>query len=336
MKSLRERNQVVVAIVGTVLAVAVVLLAVNLDRLPFVNQATGYHAEFANAAGLRVDDDVRVEGMDVGTVTGIRVAGDRVRVDFTAQSDLDLGAASNASIEVATVLGQVFVQIESAGPGVLARGATIPLSHTTVPFTLVAALDSFGSFADRTDLPRLRSSLRTLAGTIAGVAPKDAKAALDGLATVAETLAAKQDQISQILVAAGRITDTLNSNSGALVQLLTHGDEFLRLLEQRHRVISSLLSDTARLGSELSRLVTRNAAQLEPLLANLASVTHVLAADKAQLEQAVTSLGQFSVNLTNATGSGPWLDLLSPVALTPDNVIRSCGVRPDSSNGPCG
>jgi phospholipid/cholesterol/gamma-HCH transport system substrate-binding protein len=336
MTPLRERNQVAVAIVGTILIAAVVLVSMNLDLLPFAEQHAGYHAQFANASGLRVGDDVRVEGIDVGEVTAIHVVGDRVQVDFTARSGLALGGASNASIEVATVLGQVFLQVESHGPGTLASGGTIPLSRTTVPFTLVSALDAFGSFSNRTDLPKLRASLRTLATTISGVAPADARAALNGLAAVSRTLAAKQQQIGQILDAASRITDTVNANSGALVQLLTQGDQFLQLLKQRQAVIADLLTDTAHLGSELSELMQRNAAQLAPLLANLAGVTKVLAQDKDELAAAVTRLGSFSVNLSNATGAGPWLDLLVPVALTPDNVIRACGVHPDSTNGPCG
>lgn len=337
MKPLRERNQVTVAIVGSVVVIVVVLLSMNLDKLPFVGaDRTTYHAEFANAAGLRDGDDVRVEGIAVGSITGIAVTGDRVRVDFTADSGLTLGAASSASIEVATVLGQVYLQIESHGPGTLAGGGTIPLSRTTVPFTLVQALDTFGSFSNHTDLPKLRSSLRTLASTISGVAPKDARAALTGLADLSRTLAAKQDQIRELLDAAGKITDTLNSNSGALVQLLTQGDEFLQLLRKRQAVVGKLLDDTANLGGQLTALMDRNAGQLAPLLANLADVTHVLAQDKDQLAGAIVRLGQFSVNLSNATGAGPWLDLLAPVALTPDNVIRACGAHPNSANGPCG
>lgn len=336
MKPLRERNQVTVAIVGSLLLLAVVLTSVNLDRLPFLHHRTAYSAEFTNAAGLKDGDDVRVEGMVVGSVTGVHVDGDHVRVDFTAQAGLDLGAASTASIEVATVLGQVFLQIESHGPGTLASGGTIPLARTTVPFTIISALNSFGQFSQRTDLPTLRTSLRTLATAISGIAPSDARAALDGLAAVSRTLAAKQEQILTILDAAGRITDTVNANSGALVQLLTDGDQFLQLLKKRQAVVTRLLTDTANLGARLTELMSRNAAQLRPLLANLADVTKVLAQDKDDLGAAIARLGQFSVNLSNATGAGPWLDLLAPVALTPDNVIQACGADPTSRSGPCG
>jgi phospholipid/cholesterol/gamma-HCH transport system substrate-binding protein len=336
VKPLRERNQVTVAIVGSLLIAGVILASLNLDKLPFVNRSVTYHAEFAAANGLAAGNDVRVAGVSVGKVGSVKVDGDRVRVDFTVRPGLKLGTLSAASIEVATVLGNVFLQVESAGPAGLAAGATIPLARTTVPYTLVTAFSQLGAFTDQTDLPTLRDSFATLAATLDGIAPADAKAALRGLADVSRTLAAKQQQVQQILDAATTLTDTLNAKSTALVHLLTQSDAFLALLQQRHDVVARLLRDTATLGAELSKIVKDNSAQLEPMLANLRTVTDVLARQKAQLQQAVINLGEFSVNISNATGSGPGLDLLSPVAVTPDNVIRACGPNPDSAKGPCG
>lgn len=335
MRPLRERNQVAVAVVGTLVAAAVILLSVNLGNLGFLHPTSTYHAQFANAEGLRTGDDVRVAGMNVGTITGITVQGDHVRLDFTVQRDLRLGDASSASIEVATVLGQLFLQIESAGSGRLPPGATIPLSRTTVPFTLITAFDQFGQFGRQTDIDTLRTSLRTLATTLQGISPRDVKAALQGLADVSTTLAAKQTEVNRILTAAAQITDTVNGNQTALVAVLTDSDAFLALLRQRRALVDSLLQHTAELGSQLRAFMARNAADLGPLLDNLKTITGVLAKDRDQLQRAVIALGQFSVNITNATGSGPWLDLLSPVAVEPDNIIVGCGAHPDASHGPC-
>jgi len=336
MKALKERNQVMVAIVGTVIAASLVLASMNLGALPFLNPTNTYHAQFANADGLSPGADVRVEGISVGKVGAVKVQGDHVQVDFTVQTGLKLGGASNASIEVATVLGSLFMQVESAGPGYLPAGGTIPVSRTTVPYTLVQALDTFGEFSQQTDLPSLQKSLRTLAATLGGIAPSDVKGAMQGLSSVAQTLAAKQNQISQILTAADQVTKTLNSNSGALVQLLTQGDEFVRLLNQRQAVTGQLLRDTSSLGIQLQAIIARNGTQFSSLLANLNTFTAVLAKDQHQLQQAVINLGQFSVNIANVSGSGPWLNLLTPTAITPDNVIKSCGANPNPSNGPCG
>jgi phospholipid/cholesterol/gamma-HCH transport system substrate-binding protein len=328
MKPLRERNQVSVAIWGTIVAAALVLLAMNLGSLPFVNPSHTYYADFQDADGLKGGDDVRVEGISVGSVQSVSVQGGHVHVGFTVKSGIRLGGQSHASIEVATVLGNLFLQVESTGQGVLPAGATIPLPRTVVPYSLLGALNAFGRFSERTDIPTLQRSLRTLATTLSGIAPGDARAALRGLADVSTTLAAKQQQVSEVLSAADSIVHTLNQNSGALVGLLVQGDEFLRLVEQRQHLVDQLLRDTARLGAQLRELIQRNGAQLGTLLAGLDKVTALLTKERAQLQNAVVYLGQFGVNITNVTGAGPWLDLLTPTAVVPDNQIRGCGQHP--------
>jgi phospholipid/cholesterol/gamma-HCH transport system substrate-binding protein len=336
MKAMHERNQVSVAIWGTLIAAALVLTSINLDKVPFINSTNTYYADFENADGLKSGDDVRVEGISVGSVDSVKVQGEHVHVGFSLKSDIAIGTASGATIEVATVLGNLFLQVESAGPETMPEGATIPVSRTTVPYSLLGALNSFANFSRRTDLPALQKSLKTLARTISGVAPTDVKAALRGLADVSATLAAKQGEVTRVLSSTDAIVKTLNANSGALVGLLAQGDQFLRLVEQRHELISQLLRDTARLGSQLSRLIGRNGAQLQSLLANLDAVTSVLAKEKAQLQSAVVNLGQFSLNIANVSGAGPWLDLLSPTVVVPDNQIVGCGRNPAAESKPCG
>lgn len=335
MKPMRERNQAVVAVWGTILVAAVILVSVNLSKLPFINPTHDYHADFANADGLKSGDDVRIEGISVGSVDSVKVQGNHVHVSFSVKSGLELGSQTNASIEVATVLGNLFMQLESSGPGTLPEGATIPVSRTEVPYSLLGALNAFGRFSERTDIPTLQRSLNTLASTISGIAPKDAKAALRGLADISSTLARKQQQVAQVLAASDSIIATLNKNSGALVGLLVQGDEFLKLVQQRQAIVNQLLRDTAQLGTQLRVLIQRNGAQLDTLLSGLDTVTGLLAKEKQQLQNAVVYLGQFGVNITNATGAGPWLDLLTPTVVVPDNQIRGCGTDPGSKKKPC-
>jgi phospholipid/cholesterol/gamma-HCH transport system substrate-binding protein len=332
---MRERNQVSVAIWGTIIATALVLLSINLGNLPFINSTNTYYANFVNADGLKSGDDVRVEGISVGSVDSVEVQGDHVHVAFTVKSDIKLGGRSGASIEVATVLGNLFMQVESAGTGHLAEGATIPVQRTVVPYSLLGALNAFGKFSQRTNIPKLQRSLQTLATTISGIAPKDAKAALRGLAEVSTTLASKQQQVSQILQAADSIVHTLNQNSGALVGLVMQGDEFLKLVESRHALINQLLRDTARLGTQLRTLMQRNGAHLHTLLASLDTVSAVLVKEKVHLQRSISYLGQFGENITNITGAGPWLDLLTPAAVVPDNQVAGCGKDPAARKKPC-
>ncbi|HEV7193128.1 MAG TPA: MCE family protein [Jatrophihabitantaceae bacterium] len=334
MKAMQERDQAMVAIVGTIVGALLVLLSMNLRHLPLLSSpGTTYRAEFANSGGMTSGADVRVAGISVGSVKSVKVAGDHVEVRFTVRKGVRLGSTSGASIEIATVLGELFMQVESAGPGRLLPGSPIPVARTTVPYTLLDAFGALGQNTKQTDLPTLRRSLDQLAATVNATSPADVSATLTGLSRMAQAVASRQDEVTALLRDAGQVAKTLATNGGALVSLLSDGDTFLQLLVQRHAAINQLLVDTARLGAELRSLITQNGAQLTPLLTNLATVSGVLASDKAQLEQSIKSVGQFSTNIANVTGSGPWIDLLLPAVLEPDNVIAACGMHPTPGCG---
>jgi len=331
---MQERDQALVAIVGTVIGALLVLLSMNLRHLPLVSSSgTGYRAEFVNSGGLTSGADVRVAGISVGRVSSVKVSGDHVEVRFTVRGNVRLGSTSSASVEIATVLGQLFMQVESSGPGRLSPRDPIPVARTTVPYTLLDAFGALGQNTQQTDLPTLRRSLDQLAATVNATSPADVSATLSGLSRMAQAVASRQSEITALLHDAGQVAQTLATNGSALVSLLSQGDTFLQMLIQRHAAINQLLADTAQLGAELHSLIAQNGAQLTPLLTNLATVSGVLAADRTQLEQSIKAVGQFSTNIANVTGSGPWVDLLLPAALEPDNVIAACGTHPTPGCG---
>ena len=82
MKPFSERNLLVIGAIGLGVTVAIVLGAVQYDKLPFVQQGKEYSADFAEAGGLMADDEVQVSGFNVGQVKSIELDGARVRITF--------------------------------------------------------------------------------------------------------------------------------------------------------------------------------------------------------------------------------------------------------------
>ena len=126
----RERNPVVVGAVSLAVVLGLVLLAFNADKLPLIGGGTTYYADFAEAGGLKADDEVRIAGVRVGKVDAVSLDGGHVKVAFRIQDHADFGTETRAAIKVKTLLGAMYLSLEPAGAGQLQDGSEIP---TTAP-----------------------------------------------------------------------------------------------------------------------------------------------------------------------------------------------------------
>jgi len=117
--------------VGVTVIVALVALAVLIFM---IGGASGlFHSKillvsyFDNASGLRVGAPVRLQGVDIGNVAGIRVVGNKplTPVEVTMKVNTkylnSLRTDAVTSLETAGVLGETFVEIDSAQ----ARGSVV-------------------------------------------------------------------------------------------------------------------------------------------------------------------------------------------------------------------
>ena len=148
-----DKELIRIAVIGIVLLTTLFVLAINFQRLPLVGAGKEYRAEFTDAAGLVSGEEVRVAGIKVGTVTGIKLgrgAPARVVVTFTVKG-VDLGRRTSAGIEVKTLLGQHFLSVTPAGRGKLGSGGLIPLSRTTTPVNIVPAFQRLTTTSENID-----------------------------------------------------------------------------------------------------------------------------------------------------------------------------------------
>ena len=107
MKPFRERNPVVVGAISiAVLAIALVA-AFRAQDLPLIGGGDTYYANFSEAGGIKVGDEVRIAGVRVGAVESIELDGDKVHVGFRIKTDSQFGPTSRADLKVKTLLGDM-------------------------------------------------------------------------------------------------------------------------------------------------------------------------------------------------------------------------------------
>ena len=121
MKSFRERNQVAVGIASIIVLALIFLLAFEFKKLPFISHNYTVTAEFADAAGLAPGSDVRIAGLKVGTVTKVKLDGDRVLVTLSVGGGVTIPRDATAAISLKTILGTKSVVIDAQGPGLVPR-----------------------------------------------------------------------------------------------------------------------------------------------------------------------------------------------------------------------
>ncbi|MDQ1711389.1 MAG: phospholipid/cholesterol/gamma-HCH transport system substrate-binding protein [Frankiaceae bacterium] len=328
MKPFRERNPIPIA-VGGLLAIALLLLgSFNLDKipLPIFGRTTAYQAAFTNAAGIARENEVRVAGVRVGSVTGVSldVPGKQVLVKFQVDQGIDLGEETKAAIKLKTLLGTKYLELTPAGTGRLAKGDTIPLARTTVPFQIYDAFNQLSATIDQVDTKKLALALDTLADTFRD-SKGNARSALTGLSALSRTISSRDAQLAELLAGTKKVTAALAARDSELTKLIGDADLVMQVVLARRQAISALLNDTSRLATQLTSLVRANRAQLDPLLDNLHSVVGVLKSNLGNLDKAVASLGPFARYTANATGNGTWLDVYSENLVVSDQLLCALG-----------
>jgi phospholipid/cholesterol/gamma-HCH transport system substrate-binding protein len=120
--------------------------------------------EFDNALNLPGHAKVTMDGLVVGVVTGVRVAGNHV--DVTAQIDPDVSVPSNIHVDLqqATVLGDIYVALDrptAAAPDAppLGPGSRISLAHTTSPPRLEDTIARFADFIGSGSIQRVQNAI---------------------------------------------------------------------------------------------------------------------------------------------------------------------------------
>ena len=322
MKKFKERNLKVIALVSAAVLVVAVTVALNTARLPLLSNASTYSAYFANAVGMQAGDEVTIAGVKVGQVTGMTLDGDRAKVTFTVSNGVRLGAEASVAAKVLTPIGEEYLDVTPAGAGQLS--ATVPMSRTSVPLTLVSDLSQLTRQTQQINIAQLEQAIDVAGASLQGVTPASINSALGGLARLSEILASHQAELSDLVNQADQVTGVLAAHSGQLIDLVGQADLVLQVLDQRRQAIQRLLVTTSSLGQELDGLLGGNRGQLQSLIASLQTVSGVLARDNGALSNAVPLLAAFSRYGANAAGSGPYLDSVVPTFLIPDNLVAQC------------
>ncbi len=322
-----RRSPITIGAMGLLILVMAALSAFFLAKLPLVGAGTVYKADFTEAAGLKPSDEVRVAGVKVGQVEKVEIHDNKVRVSF-ATNDTWVGDQTSASIQIKTVLGQKYLQIDPRG-NKLADPRDV-ITQTTSPYDVIEAFNQASSSIENIDTDQLATSFRSLSSAFSGT-PQELSSSLDGLTRLSTTIASRDQEVRRLFDATKGTSKILADRNQEFTRLIAGAGDLLSELNTRQQAISALLRSTTQLSTTLTGIVRDNEKQIGPALENLKGVTDLLQKQDGNIRGIITNLAPFYRLYANVLGSGRWFDAVVTNILPPGLPAQNT-TRPPTKN----
>jgi phospholipid/cholesterol/gamma-HCH transport system substrate-binding protein len=288
---------------GVVLAILVIAVGLQPERLVAYATSLQYKALFAEAGGIMVGNDVTLAGMKVGSVTDISLDDGDALIAFTIDGKYRLGSETSAHIKTGTLLGERVLTLDSAGDGTLNRTEVIPVSRTSSPYSLSDAVGELTTNTGGTDTQQLNQSLDTLSSTLDQIAPRLGPT-FDGLSRLSQALNGRDGKLGELLKTASDVTGILSERSQQVNSLILNANDLLAVLVERRQAIVDLLANTSAVSKQLVGLVADNEKELAPTLEKLNKVNEVLVRNRDNLAKAIPGAAKYQTTLGEAVSSG--------------------------------
>jgi phospholipid/cholesterol/gamma-HCH transport system substrate-binding protein len=282
-------------------------------------------AHFPRAVSVYEGTDVRILGVNVGSVTAVIPEGNSVRVEMEYDAKYPVPADAKAAIVTPTLVADRFVQLTPAyveGDKVMETGAEIPLPDTGVPV----------------ELDRIYASLRDLTDAL-GPNGVNANGTLDHTLNAAANAFEGNGALgNQMLRNLSEAAVTFGEGSGDLFETVSSLAEFTDVLAKNDAVVRAFMKDLAAVSTAL-------ADEREELSAALASVADAVGTVENFVKQnrkaLVTDLDKLTRVLKTINSERESIDTaltVAPVAIgnlvlaydTPSGSIGSrIGIQPN-------
>jgi virulence factor Mce-like protein len=279
--------------VGNIIALVIVaaIIAATVIFLTERQSGTKYSALFDTAIGIYKASDVRMLGVKVGSVDGVRPEGKLVRVDFHV-SGYKVPADASALVVTPTVIADRYIQITpvyTGGP-VLPPGAVIPNNRTAIPAEyddLLAATQKLAISLGPEGLNKngaLSEALTTLSRNLNGNGPR-LNTALDNASQAINTLSASRNDLAGTIRGLQSFTTNLKQNDPHVRSFTLQFAQVSHYLAGEREDLGRALHDLSEVLGEVARFVRDNRHEIRRNVDQLSDVLDTVNANRLQLDQ---------------------------------------------------
>ncbi|SHV81127.1 MAG: MCE family protein [Mycobacterium sp.] len=298
-----KREMISVTIFTVVMLLVAAGLVVVFGQFRFASSNT-YHANFTDASRLKAGEDVRIAGVQVGSVKSVKLKNDNtVDVKFTLNDRYQLYSSSRAVIRYQNLVGDRYMEITS-GPGELRKlpaGGTVVLANTQPALDLDALLGG------------LRPVVKGLDGKKVNEITAAMIEALQGQGGALSDLLSNTGSFSQTLADRDQlIGDTITNLNTVLATVDSKGSQFNTSIDQLQQLITGLaegrdpiagaIGPLASAENDLTEMLQKSRRPVQGVIENARPFAQRMYERRAEVNPVIENLAENYLRL-NALGA---------------------------------
>jgi len=303
VKSFTERNPKIIGAVAVAVAAAIVLSVLFLNRSVFASTYT-VSARFPNAAGIGKGASVTIAGVNVGTVSAVKLAGNSVVVDMSLNHGVVLPHETKAAIEVETVLGVLDVALEPETGWKHPLGAGATITDTSIPVEFQDLANTTGNLLQKSDITAFNQLMQSVESVTQGK-QTDVAQIISGLGRFTTAINQRSSEVSSLIDASNTVAGQVAQKDQQLAGLVDNLATVVQGLASHSGELSALISNTDAIATQTANLVGQNQPQLQGLISRLTSVLGVIQSHQDDLAEAVSYLASAITGFQSIGTSGP-------------------------------
>lgn len=279
--------------------------------------SNGYKAVFSDASLLNAGDDVRIAGVKVGQVTGVKVyERDRALVEFNLDRDR-LPEGTELFIRYRNLTGLRYLALE--------KGAGDPEKTVGTGYTFGAAPGStnthpsvnlnelFNGFRplfqqlSASDVNKLADEIiQVFDGTSGGVNGGEIAQLVSNTSSLTNSLADRDRVIGELITNLTRVLDTVNRNDDQFKSLLDNTEALVTGLAAQRGSVGSAIESVSNLTTVTADILGQTRPSIQGDIAGIKSLSDQLNARNDDIEDVLTNLPVKLEKVGRAATFGSW------------------------------
>lgn len=303
------RNLLKLTVYSAVCLVVLGALISAIGNRPLFTRGTGYSATLPDAAGLFVNDAVKVAGVQVGHVTGIEVERGRAVVSFALTKDLDLTTTTRTGIRWRNVLGQKYLYLYPEDGGKrLTEDDRIPVENAVGSAEVGALLNAVAPVLRAIDPAKANLFIRTLNDALAGNEER-VRDLLSNTATLSRDLSANDEQIGSLIEDLDTVVGAVAERDRDIEDLIGNVGDVSESLASRAGDLEDLVLSLVDVQTGLNDLLEQREGDIEGVVDELDVISGVLGQHRDDLEAGLATFPAGLAPYHKISAYGQWFQV---------------------------